>query len=496
MKDNIKIEFKSAAPSQDSYYKYIFKPITTVTFNNTTTLHYVTPTHTPLITDNQPLEQKDCTNLPLFTNQFFEEPTKIKIPSKVLRILKNRYIPAELLKAIDDDEMTAIELCLIFLSNLTDTYFKIKEPEDERDKNGWKRLSSEILHKQTSDTNKKYTYLKILAALTVGTNKGGIVERDDNAGYKCEIIDGESKCYYYRLTEAYRCKGIQTYQLTSKKALKLSREAYYAKISLAQNSTITRNLISFYGQLEMPTQIEVVEQADILIAQGFITKKGNRLIWSNNHTKDYYKYPVSFVEDHLKIYDYLTDNGKKFRIPDVGKNGARPIDSLSLLPSWIRSMIKINGVLVDDLDYVCLHPNISVALYGGENGFITHPKTSEESGVDIKIVKIEHVSFFNRDIWDMAKSPLYKYYKEKEPYMMRNIENEKYQSQLKYKTTSQNVTSKEVDIMSDVIFKLNNRGIFVGYVYDALFFHPIHKEIIRKVMNQTALEHGVKTTCK
>jgi hypothetical protein len=55
---------------------------------------------------------------------------------------------------------------------------------------------------------------------------------------------------------------------------------------------------------------------------------------------------------------------------------------------------------------------------------------------------------------------------------------------------------KEVEIMTDVIIQLNKQGIYVGYIYDALFCHPMHAEHVKNLMDETILNHGVKTTAK
>lgn len=54
----------------------------------------------------------------------------------------------------------------------------------------------------------------------------------------------------------------------------------------------------------------------------------------------------------------------------------------------------------------------------------------------------------------------------------------------------------EVDIMTDVIKHLNQKGIEVLYVYDALLCEVQDKTIVIETMNRTILEHGVKTSVK
>ena len=50
--------------------------------------------------------------------------------------------------------------------------------------------------------------------------------------------------------------------------------------------------------------------------------------------------------------------------------------------------------------------------------------------------------------------------------------------------------------MTEVVSRLNEEGIFVGYVYDALFFDPVYSQKIVEVMNEVAVYLGVFTTAK
>jgi len=54
----------------------------------------------------------------------------------------------------------------------------------------------------------------------------------------------------------------------------------------------------------------------------------------------------------------------------------------------------------------------------------------------------------------------------------------------------------EVAIMSDVIKHLNQKGIEVLYVYDALLCEEKDKPVVIEAMNRIILEHGVKTSVK
>lgn len=240
-------------------------------------------------------------------------------------------------------------------------------------------------------------------------------------------------------------------------------------------------------------QIEL--EANRLIKGNYYTKKGKQLKRLNKHSKDYFKDPskYSFVEDGIKIYKYLTENG--LMIPKVGsaKSGGRIIDSIAFMPSWIRKMIKINGKRLFEADYKCLHPNIALALYQGKTEYLTHGIVANELNMNVQDIKLEHLSFFNKTTHEMKKSMLWNFYEVKEPLMLKKVVEEKLNSEKKYKITSRKLFNKEVSIMTDVIKILNAKGIFVGYVFDALICQEVDAEMVEKTMNEVIIAHGVKT---
>ena len=50
--------------------------------------------------------------------------------------------------------------------------------------------------------------------------------------------------------------------------------------------------------------------------------------------------------------------------------------------------------------------------------------------------------------------------------------------------------------MTIVIYNLNKEGIYVGYVYDAVFCHPDDANRVKQVMDEVIIKFGVKTTAK
>jgi transcriptional regulator len=80
--------------------------------------------------------------------------------------------------------------------------------------------------------------------------------------------------------------------------------------------------------------------------------------------------------------------------------------------------------------------------------------------------------------------------------MLQNVIAEKYNSPFKHKITSRRLFAKEVEVMTTVIQQLNKEDIYVGYVYDALFFHPKYAERVKEVMDTVIQQYGIKTIAK
>lgn len=420
-----------------------------------------------------------CTQFPLF----FINRNIIKIPKKVEYVLK-RFVPKGLLKEIHPDINVAVELCLMFTTQLTSTYF---EGIDNPEKEGWKSLHAEYLREFLSLNS--MTYKDVITALEYPTEKGAIIECDHIS------IIGE-KNFFYRFGEAYVGKGIVSYHLQTKEAKRLLNEHFIRVSGRSQSNPIVQNLIQFYEDVSLPTIDQIWEEGDRLRKSNYKTKKGKLLKKLGNHSRSYFKNQYSFIEDSIKIFNYLTEDGLMY--PDVGseKSGCRIIDSFTLMPSWIRQMIKVNGEAIVEADYSCLHPNIAIGLYSGSQDYLTHGNLALAMNTDVNIIKVEHLSFFNKKVWQMKESPLHKYYEENESNMLRNIISEKYSSEFNHKITSRRLFAKEVEIMTEVVEVLNKEFIYVGYVYDALFCHPFDANRVKEVMDSVIVKQGVKTTAK
>jgi hypothetical protein len=164
-----------------------------------------------------------------------------------------------------------------------------------------------------------------------------------------------------------------------------------------------------------------------------------------------------------------------------------------MMPSVIREIIKIDNEYLVECDYSTLHPNIANRVYRGENKIsITHDIVAEYLGISRKEAKIEHLSFLNKKIVDMKRSPLYKYYNDNHNYMLLLLEADK----IRYKThkiTSQKLFSVEVQMMEEVIRILFDEGIETTYVFDALYTKEEDVERVKEVMNRIAKNNKIKT---
>jgi len=421
------------------------------------------------------------TNFPLFQSASHT----IKIPAKVEYTLK-RLVPKHALKQIHPNLEVAIELCLLFLSQMSSTYFTWR---DGSNPDGWKSLKADYLRKLLAYQSD--TYKKIREVLETPLMNGPIIECDYNE-------QKGIKCFHYRFSSPYIGKGIKPYELKSKFVQELKQDYHHKRLKEAQNNPICKSLIDLYPRITLPSIEEIKLNAKQLIASGYKSKKGKQLTFLNKHSKNYYANASdrTFVEDGIEAFDYLTSGGLKLPIVSSDYAGGRIVDSFVLMPSYIRNMCKLDDSPIIEVDYSCLHPNIAMTLYGGKQAFITHQIIADKLNIAISSVKTEHLSFFNKHPKEMLTSPLYQYYIETEPQMMKNLIKEKYASTRKHKMTSQKLFEKEVAIMTDVIKQLSLEGILVGYIYDAVFCTPNNAQRVKKVMDEQVVKHGVMTTAK
>jgi len=421
--------------------------------------------------------------------QFLVDFNYILVPKKLKRHLE-RNIPIHILKKIDQNKEVAVEKCLIIASNLISTHFT-----DEK----WKPLSSKILNEQVKKGNDNtFLYNYVIEVLKYTSNNSApVIETKKNSSGN-DIYQEGICSKQFKFTSNYSDNGIANYFLKNQDSISKRRKYLYKNLSIAKSNPIGSNLMHLYESIELPSKKEIINEAKRLIKQNYVTKKGKVLTFLNHRNKKYYSdyENRSFVEENIKTFEYLTNRG--FMIPIVGndKSGGRVFDSLNLMPSWIRKLIKIDSEPIVEIDFRALHPNIAMSIYGGEKKHITHKQIADESGIDLLKVKTEHLSFFNQKVNQMKNSLLYNYYSNSEKEMIKRIINDKYNSVDKHKTTSKKLFKKEVEIMTKCITRLNQQGIYVGYVFDALFCKQKDAKIVLEIMNEEVLNNNIYTTAK
>lgn len=409
----------------------------------------------------------------------FPNVNSILIPKKAQYNLR-KHVSKPMLRTIDTNIDIAVEKCLVFLYNLASTYYT-----DDK----WKSLSSKILHQQSRNADNTYIYTKIIDVLTTGTSTGAFIEVD-----RSYQVGMQSK--KFRLTDTYLKAGLVEYIINDVGIIRTRNKIYYQQLCEAMANPICSNLIAMYPKIDLPTSEELLSIGKLLAKEGRTTKKGKILTMRNKH-KDHYWLDVknrSFVEDNIELFEFLTCRG--FMIPSAGDfhSGGRVVDSFTLMPSWIREQITIEGKKLIECDYIALHPNIAINLYDGSLTYLNHQMVADRTGIHVDNVKIEHLSFFNMKWNDMRKSQLFDYYSKHEPDMLANIYHDK--NEHGYKITSQKMFGVEVAIMTDVIKYLNDKGIYVLYVYDALLCEGKDFDLVAKTMNRIILEHGIRTNIK
>lgn len=414
--------------------------------------------------------------------ELFPNVNSILVPKKAETNLR-RHVPKDLLREINPDINIAVEKCLLLLSNLASTYYV----EDAHlSENRWKRLHSKLLDRQISGNN---TYRNVIEVLKKGTSTGAMLEVIED-----DIPNVQSR--RYRIPENYFKVGLTEYLIKDTGIIGIRNKIFFEQLNDALQNPICNNLVKIYPKLEIPTSEELLIIGKQLVKENRTTKKGKTFTMRNKHKNDYWNDAEnrSFIEDNIKMFEYLTNRG--FMIPSAGdeKSGGRIVDSFTLMPTWIREQITINSKKLVECDFKALHPNIAMHLYNDKHEFLTHEEIAKITGIDLKDVKIEHLSFFNKNWYSMMESPLFGYYSKHEPDMLQQIYNDKQANG--YKITSKKMFAVEVQIMTDVIKHLNSVGVSVLYVYDALMCEEKDETLVVETMNRIVLEHGVKTCVK
>jgi len=396
------------------------------------------------------------------------------IPKKVRYIVTN-IIPVSQLAKVHSDKTTAREMLIYFTAMVSSPYSKSHHAIER-----WHSWHSRGLYGIFNTSSSAYT--RVIELL----KEYGVIDVD--MSYSVE----EHKTRKYALSDAYFNRGHDSYTATSPWLVELLRKQHLARAVNTGDNPIANSMMKVYPRIELPTLEEINAVADMLIRDRVVLK-GARCVRRGTRYKATKEMPLRNLDDDIALFTRLTENG--LLIPSISAAaGGRVCDSFTLMPSWIRALVKLDGVNMAALDYRCLHPNIIMAIYGESRvKYLSHRQVSDETGIPLADVKVAHLSFFNRSVNDMKRRELYKYYNTHHPEMMRRLIADKMSSPMGYKVTERMLMEKEVQMMTEVISRLDEMDIHGVYVYDALYVNPMHREIVTSVMNDVALGHGVYT---
>lgn len=430
------------------------------------------------------------------------EKLTVKIPKRVESNLKHFHKEIKAAK-IHSNLTTAKELIYLFLDNFKGTFRIAENSDDIHIKEGYKILHHAYLKKQLQyDSRITSPYVKVKNFLL----ENGFIIQGRNYTTGDEAKNIKSRSTEYRLADRYYGVGIIPYPLKSKEVRRLRNKRFNIYLKSLFASDIGRNSLKTMSLVQFPEESKVIEILEDAIKKGYKNKKGKPMKKLGKHSikeEGYSRKDFIFMEDYLKIFRSLT---QCFKCPIVrnGAAGGRVYDSFNMMPAIIREHITLNNQPIVEGDFASLHPNIAQSIYGGTNTEqITHDKVAQElynvAPTDAEYsekrqeVKIEHLSFFNKNLFLMMQSPLFDYYEKKQPQMMSRIKN--YKEVYGSKSTSKDLFDTETILMSNIIKRLHkDYYIDVLYCFDALYFNEVDKEDVITVMNEEALKLKILST--
>lgn len=414
--------------------------------------------------------------------------TNISIPNKVEKTIREDITSSELF-TIHPDSNTAIELILLIVSNLSDTYHRsLYNTTGGIARGGYKNLYSPILSTQVKyNNNTPSPYAKILGLLI----KYNVIEKGRNYSKEAK------RSNEYRLTNKYFGKGIIHYIISTDVARRLRVKEFNTNFQRVLATSIGKNSMLLRSRTTFPSTEEVKTHLKSLTKARYTNKKGKRLVTKGK--KSYNPEHYVFIEEYIQRYEYLRDVLIIPIIDITAGTDARIIDFYNMMPSAIREILPIMGEKFIEVDFSTLHPNITQKLWGDNTTPISHDKVAEDLAilngrqVSRAEVKVKHLSFFNKK-WEQmqADKEMFEYYWLKDKQMMININKDKYDNG--YKNTAKRLFQVETNLMENIVTILMDRGIQVGYVFDAIYCLEGDKETVRSVMNAVAAHNNILTT--
>ncbi len=427
-------------------------------------------------------EQGDAGNNNVKLRNYDSSINSIYIPKKIHTIFK-RVIKAKDWKRIDKDRDVAEDLVAVFLSFLC-------YPSDYTEEDlGWKHLHSPILQ----DTFGVGVYTEIIKVL----EEYKIIEVNRSYQARNEELNIEGYSRRYRLTEPYfkgGKLGCNIYHFKSEEVRDRMTEKYKAKIAEIVQDEIVMNDLTTYAYMTLPP-IEEVLQLLIDKKHNTKTRDGKKVYkWYGTNSAKSYNYPTIDILNLFKNFLTLITQGLMLPIISYGNAGKRVTTSINQQPKIIRDLIKIDNEETVEVDMTCFHPNIAMTIYSDideDVEAITHDKVAKYLGISRKEAKIEHLSFFNKNIYQMRESSVFEYYNQIHPKVLNRIMTDKIMNG--YKSTTRKLFTIEVETMRLAINLLRKENIKSLYIYDALRVKKSDAERVRELMNKALEMYSINT---
>ena len=422
----------------------------------------------------------------LFTLE--ESEASIRLPKRIIADVRQALKGVDI-SFIHYNNDTAFELILIILTNFTFVKLKGVYYDSDYVNNNFINLSSKILKQQVGTYNSRYK--KILNLLI----EHRFIEQ--GTSYKQNV-----KCISYKIADKYFTFKIEKYSLKTSYALKLHKQNRRKfNLDIFEN-TIAKNEILNSHYIETPSEDEALIELRKQSKKKWVNKKGKQLkVLGKKKREDKYVY----VEDYLELYKLLKDH---FKLPKVlGPNaGYRVMTKYNTIPSIIRKLLKIDGKTLVGLDFSCFQPNLANRIYGEQlEAPLSHIEAADylttlnkykglKEEDRLKKAKTEHLSFFNKKIEMMKRSPLYTFYSEKHPSLLRNIITDKTDNG--YKSVSKKMFTTEVRVMTEIVKRCMRAGIITVYVYDELMVEEDFVDDVKYIMQEVCEEQKLKLKIK